>query len=110
MLFKINLPLKSLNAHWLRFNCHDPKSKQPNTGQRTIDAETIPLDLKVAGFRMADGSIKIKWNDSAQQTDSVVPIDFIINNYPSCERLALNQPVQRYKSIKVKKLKSGFFQ
>ncbi len=80
------------------------KSKQPNTGQRTVDTETIPLDLKVDGFRIADGTIQIKWNDSAQQPDSIIPIDFIVKNYPSCDRLASNQPVQRYKSIKVKSL------
>lgn len=64
-------------------NCHSLKSRQESTGQRTIDLTTIPENLVIQDAKTIDGNLHIKWNVDSCQDDTIIPIEFLINNYPS---------------------------
>lgn len=88
----------SFNPHWLRFNCHSELSKQPGTGQMIIDADSVPPSLTIDQVELNGADLVIKWNKEAGQSDSVLPVEFLINNYPS----EINKsPQSRFKTSKV---------
>ena len=73
------------NSHWLRMKCHSTQSKQPSTGQRTIDLNTIPDELKIERVEIVgeNKELLIKWNLEAKQADTRIPIDFLLKNHPT---------------------------
>jgi hypothetical protein len=93
--------LLSLNPHWLRFNCQSTKSKQPSTGQRLFNNETVPLDLKIENLNLIDNCLHIKWTNCSGQDDTIIPIEYIINNYPSNQNLKNKENYQRFKTSQV---------
>lgn len=67
----------------MRFNCILSKS---SSGQRTISSENVPLNLTIENVeKLEDDCLLIKWNESSNQKDSLLPISFLINQYPSSE-------------------------
>ncbi|RNA16654.1 gamma-butyrobetaine dioxygenase-like isoform X1 [Brachionus plicatilis] len=70
-------------SHWLRFNCQSGKSREPSTGERTIVINNVPTDLKIKSAMMENDSIRIVWDESSCQSDSLIPIEFLLNNSPS---------------------------
>lgn len=71
------------NPYWLRFNCHSSDSKHKFTGQRQINGEEVPFGLKIAGMSLKENDVIINWNAESKQGDSVLPLDFLINNCPT---------------------------
>jgi hypothetical protein len=90
-----------LNPHWLRFNCQSSKSKQPSTGQRLFNNETVPVDLQIENFNLIDNCLHIKWKNFLEQDETIVPIEFIINNYPSNQKIINKETRPRYKTSQV---------
>jgi hypothetical protein len=88
------------NSHWLRFNCHSKSSKQPGSGQRIIDVNKIPLNLLIDKAELDGNQIKIRWNSEAKQTESILPLQFLIESYPSND-FDLNEPPEPFKACKV---------
>lgn len=104
IFFKLNLLLKilisiSFNPHWLRFNCHSNESKQQDTGQLTINADKIPQSLLISQIKIVDNLIQISWNKDSMQNDTIIPLNFLINNCPSETKQTFN-----YKHLKVRGL------
>jgi len=44
--------------------------------------------------------IKIGWNTEAKQTESILPLQFMVENYPSND-VDLNEPLEPFKPCKV---------
>lgn len=80
---KYSLIRQRFNAFWLRFNCHSAQSKQPETGQIIIQKDTIPRDLYIQSVKVENENVVINWNKDSNQEDSILPIEFLVNNCPS---------------------------
>jgi hypothetical protein len=67
-------------------NCHSKASKQESTGQRTIDLSKLPEKLAIKAVEeIEDDNLLIKWSEESNQADTIIPIEFLIENYPSNE-------------------------
>lgn len=80
-------------------NCHSDESKQPSSGQRTIDLNAIPDVLTIDRVQTDRNNVCIKWNKESKQPESMIPLDFLIENYPSnvgnvCEKYKLCQQLE----------------
>ena len=80
--------LKSFNPHWLRFNCHSDKSLQANSGQRVIDVDTVPANLKIETAEIKDANLHVTWSFNSGQETTIIPVEFLINNYPEFNDLS----------------------
>ena len=74
-----------------------------SSGQRTIDANSIPQDLSIENVeKRDDNTLRIKWNKGSNQEDSIFSLDFLINEYPSnMDDLKAKENVKRTKLAKV---------
>lgn len=70
------------DPYWLIFNCHSPNSKQEDTNQIILDKDSIPDDLTIESVHIEDSNVLIKWNKDSGQGDSILPIQFLVNNCP----------------------------
>lgn len=68
----------------MRFNCHSIKSKQQSTGQRTINADKVPLDLTIEYCTFDEVNVYVNWKQLYERHEhqTVIPIEYLINNYP----------------------------
>ena len=89
----------SFDPLWLRFNCHSLASKQPDSGQIIIDKDRIPFDLSIENVQIIDNNLSIEWNKESKQQDSLLPLNFLINNCPLNTQDNLKH--QRFKTSKV---------
>ncbi|RNA16072.1 gamma-butyrobetaine dioxygenase-like isoform X1 [Brachionus plicatilis] len=71
------------DPHWLRFNCQSEHSRQIGTGQRIISIQNVPQELTIESVQEKDDCVVIKWNENSKQPDSVIPLEFLVNNNPS---------------------------
>lgn len=90
-----------MNNHWLRFNCQSSKSKQPSTGQRLFNNEIVPFELKIENFNFIDNCLHIKWSSCSKQDDTIIPIEYILNNYPSDRNIKNSESKPRFKTSQV---------
>lgn len=67
----------------MRFNCQSDKSREPSTGQRTVPIKNVPINLKIKSAVRDGDFIRIVWDESSNQSDSLVSIKFLLNNSPS---------------------------
>lgn len=58
------------------------------------------MDLFIEKVELESDKIKIRWNSEAKQSDSILPLQFMIENYPSND-VALNEPYESFKPCKV---------
>lgn len=100
LIRKSNGTSLKFNSLWLRFNCHSSASKQPDSGQRIIDTESVPLDLTIENVKLQGDQLIIEWNGASKQPNSVLPINFLINNYPS-NVVASESTRHKYKKMEV---------
>lgn len=42
----------------------------------------IPTDLKIKTATIENNTIRIVWNEFSNQSDSLIPVDFLLNNSP----------------------------
>ena len=56
------------------------------TGQRIIDVDSVPKELSIESVETVDENVHIKWNKSSGQPDSVIPIRYLIGNFPFYEK------------------------
>ncbi|CAF0734248.1 unnamed protein product [Brachionus calyciflorus] len=78
-----NEKILSFDPHWLRFNCQSIKSRQVSTGQRIIPVDEVPDNLIIDLIEKENENLKIKWNSESKQPESVLPLEYLINNYSS---------------------------
>ncbi|MDZ7749901.1 MAG: TauD/TfdA family dioxygenase [Halofilum sp. (in: g-proteobacteria)] len=65
---RLVLALDDGNSHtlhplWLRERCPCPECRDPKTGQRLLDAWSLPLDTAVAHVDEADGAVRVTFAD-----------------------------------------------
>ena len=89
------------DPHWLRFNCHSALSRQPGTGQRTINVCKVPEELFIEDVKRIDDDLIIKWNRDSNQHDSLIPLKFLLENHPLDNLNEESSHKQRYQSSKV---------
>ena len=53
-------------------------------GERELDVESIPFGLQIENVEKVENkNLIIKWNQNSKQSDSILPIEFLISNCPS---------------------------
>ncbi|MBL8267036.1 TauD/TfdA family dioxygenase [Steroidobacter sp.] len=56
---------------WLRESSVDPQFRDPKTGHKLLDAEDIPLDVKVTEITQRDGTLDLQFSDGHSSSYSL---------------------------------------
>jgi gamma-butyrobetaine dioxygenase len=59
------------HAFWLRESSTDPSFRDPNTGHKLLDAEDIPLDVRVTRHELTADALKLEFSDGHRSTYSL---------------------------------------